>query len=670
MFSRSRTYADPEEKTEKGAAALQGRPGRAELLAVVEDHRTWLETHGEEGARLDLSRASLAGAELTGANLQRAILQKTDLRGADLTLVDLRGASLIEADLRGANLLGAELRAADLKGARLEGATGLWLGRLAATDLAGASLPHPFDSLEGAPLVAQACKTPWNLLLIVLFACLFSWAVILGANDLQVLTDSPALPFPFLTSTRLIGFFRGMPLILLALYVAFHLSLQRLWSGLQELPAILPDGHGVAEKGHWLLMSLARKNVKHLKGSRLPLPALEAAAAELLAYWVVPATLVGFWARALTQLDARQTGLHVILGVASVAFAALVPRLIRGRLSADTFPPPLLEKPGRRWKRYRPAGLMLGTGLLLGLLSAGTFHGVPTGSGAAAPARGWEVQKWAGELLWAVGYNPYADFSEQEISAKPRDWTGRDEDLIRVKGARLDHLGLRHAQAYRAFLANAHLRAADLRFVCLSEADLRGATLREANLESAVMDRARMYRANLQGANLQKANLARADLREADLSFAYLDGATLVGAILENANFYGASLNGARLQRSELQKADFREAKLENARLGMSNLRQADLWSAKLAGAELEDAQLDQTILIDADLRRADLRRANLQNAVLRGTDLSGTNLAGADLRGANQVTAAQICSAADRRGTVLDENMQHAVENHCGPAR
>lgn len=672
MLSRSRPSAGPEEKTDRGVATTvvtHLRPGRTELLALVEDHRQWLETQGEEGARLDLSRADLAGAELTGLNLQRAILQKADLRGADLTLVDLRGACLLEADLRGANLLGAELRGADLKGAKLQGATGLWLGRLAAADLSGAWLPHPLDSVEGAAVVAQASKAPWNLLLIVLFACLFSWVVILSANDLQVLTDSPALLLPFLTRVRLIGFFLGMPLILLALYVAFHLSLQRLWSGLQELPAILPDGHGVEEKGHWLLMSLARKNIKHLKRSRLPLPALEAAAAELLAYWVVPATLAGFWARTLTQQDTRQAGLHVLLVVASVALALFVPKLIRRRLSAEAFPPPLPEVPRGRWRRFGPTGLVLGVALVLASLSAGTFRGMPPGSGAAA-TRGWEAGQWARVLLWAVGYNPYADFSEQDISTKPKDWTGRDEDLVRVKGVRLDRLRLRYAQAYRTFFANAHLRAADLRFACLSEADLRGATLREANLESAVMDRARMFRANLQEANLQKANLARADLREADLSFARLNGAALVGAILENANFYGANLNGARLQRSELQKADFREAKLESARLGMSNLRQADLWSAKLADAGLEDARLDQAILIDADLRRADLRRADLQNAVLRGTDLTGANLAGADLRGANQLSAAQICSAADRRGILLDENLQHAVESQCGPAR
>jgi uncharacterized protein YjbI with pentapeptide repeats len=75
-------------------------------------------------------------------------------------------------------------------------------------------------------------------------------------------------------------------------------------------------------------------------------------------------------------------------------------------------------------------------------------------------------------------------------------------------------------------------------------------------------------------------------------------------------------------------------------------------------------------MLIEADLRSADLRGADLQGAILRGADLRGANLEGADFRGATGLSADQICSATARRGVLLDEGLQHLVENQCGPVR
>ena len=46
-----------------------------------------------------------------------------------------------------------------------------------------------------------------------------------------------------------------------------------------------------------------------------------------------------------------------------------------------------------------------------------------------------------------------------------------------MKGARLNDSNFRYAQAYRVFLANAHLLHAKLQGAFLSQADLRGADL-------------------------------------------------------------------------------------------------------------------------------------------------------------------------------------------------
>ena len=70
-----------------------------ELEKIIEEHKLYLTSFGEEG---------------TKANLRDANLRCADLRGANLCGADLRGANLQDADLRGADLRGADLRGADL----------------------------------------------------------------------------------------------------------------------------------------------------------------------------------------------------------------------------------------------------------------------------------------------------------------------------------------------------------------------------------------------------------------------------------------------------------------------------------------------------------------------------------------------------------------------------
>lgn len=66
------------------------------------------------GANLNLTGASLRGAQLQFANLSGAILENCDLQGADLFQANLK-----DADLTGANLQGANLSEANLFGTNL-----------------------------------------------------------------------------------------------------------------------------------------------------------------------------------------------------------------------------------------------------------------------------------------------------------------------------------------------------------------------------------------------------------------------------------------------------------------------------------------------------------------------------------------------------------------------
>ncbi|MBM3506496.1 MAG: pentapeptide repeat-containing protein [Alphaproteobacteria bacterium] len=126
-----------------------------ELQRALREHAVWADSGGAHGIRAVLDGQDLAGVELSGAYLSGASLVRCNLADAILS-----GAKLILADLREANLTGADLRRADLSGTVLVGAKlvraklahavlkrvelrdgqGRATGKVAPTNLRGASL--------------------------------------------------------------------------------------------------------------------------------------------------------------------------------------------------------------------------------------------------------------------------------------------------------------------------------------------------------------------------------------------------------------------------------------------------------------------------------------------------------------------------------------------------
>ncbi len=92
---------------ERKGEVLGERPGDAELSAgdnslqislidlaeILDQHKQWVESGGETGAKADLCGVNLARADLTGVNLQGAHLHRSNLAGADLSMANLRGRS-------------------------------------------------------------------------------------------------------------------------------------------------------------------------------------------------------------------------------------------------------------------------------------------------------------------------------------------------------------------------------------------------------------------------------------------------------------------------------------------------------------------------------------------------------------------------------------------------
>ena len=57
---------------------------KEELSKILKNHKTWLDSKGEDGIRANLSDADLRGANLRDADLSGAYLRDADLRGANL----------------------------------------------------------------------------------------------------------------------------------------------------------------------------------------------------------------------------------------------------------------------------------------------------------------------------------------------------------------------------------------------------------------------------------------------------------------------------------------------------------------------------------------------------------------------------------------------------------
>jgi uncharacterized protein YjbI with pentapeptide repeats len=659
------------------------QPSRGTLPAPPSDwaleeklalHREWLESEGVSGKKADLAGAEVEGQELIGVHLRYADLHDANLRASDLLLADLRDACLVRADLEDACLVGTNLEAANLEGATLETAMGLVPRQVAGANLRDALLPPHIMEFEAAPRFDRSSRSAFRYFVTLTGASLLSWLAIWKTKDVQILTDSAAIQLwhsrTVAAALPIAESYLLVPLVMLVLYLLFHFYLQRMWNAALELPATFPDGHALEDDTAGIVGGLLRAHFRWLNQDVSSTLLVEKYLSIGLAYWMVPITLLLFWARYLTRQEIHGTVLHVLL-VAIAVGVALHATTKTGRPQEKwTREQKWTERVAARLKGVNPAVSAIVLGAVLLFLSVGTIVGVPHDRSRAPQYRPANIRRWAPTVLWSFGFDPYADLTEASISSKPANRTAANaggNPLADVTGPRLNNVKFRYAQAYGIFLANAHLWRANFEGAFLSDADFRGADLGQSTLRFAMADGARMNHANLNRANLEGVDLSRADLREANLSYASLANATLVDARLDGAVLYGAGLNGATLVRANLERADLRGADLEGAHLDHADFRGAYLWSAKLPGADLGGTQLENAILIEADLRGANLGGAHFSGTVLNEANLAGTSLEGADLRGALGLTPGQICSAESRIGAVLDDAMQVQVDAQCG---
>jgi uncharacterized protein YjbI with pentapeptide repeats len=658
-----------EEDAEEPVLEAKRSAGTGDLLEfaeVLDQHRMWVESAGSTGAPGHFAGADLTGVDLTAAILQGAELQKANLRGADLSMANLRNANLVEADLREANLLGTEFSGANLMGANLYGAQGLWAGRLGGTNLFDATLPEAVATLNGRKTIEQFTQSARWFYLLLIAIWVGACGLIALTTDVRLLLDESATVTARIPKVLpLQGFYLGAPLLLTVLYLRLQFLLLRLWGSMGALPAVFPDGQTPEKDGRWYLMGPIRPHLRWTRDPHSAVGMVECYVAIGLAYWAVPAVLFFFWLRYLVMQDYRGTLLQVFLFTVTSAAACALPRLVKRVLRPGDW----TEESTPQFLRdvLRATRVPVLVGLTLFLLSLGVIRGLPGDTTLRPEVRGGDPRRWAATAFQSVGYRPYADLTDESVSAHSENLTAANDSGVEANGPRLNEINLRYSRGYHAAFANARMWRANLEGSSLAESDFRGANLREANMRSAKMDHVLAGKANLVSVDAQGAEFNGGRFEGSDWSFANLQGATLNTANLTGATMYAVNLRQANLLRAELGHADLRDAHLEEAVLSLAKLEQTDFSAAKMMGANLTGAQAKGTIFLEADLSKADLRGGMFAGAVLRQVKLDGANVLGADFRGALGLEAWQVCSTQGWRGAQFDADVQTAVVQSCG---
>ena len=521
----------------------------ATLLAT---HKQWLDTKGQEGTRLvlrgaDLSRIDLMDQDLRYAKLQECCLEATCLQGSKLNFADLSNVTQLLPE------------------------------QLAGADLSGAKLPADIHLIERLEHIEEVTVSGRKVFFIMLLAVAYTWLTIATTSDVDLLTNAATSPLPIiLTELPVSGFYWAAPLILLGFYVYFHLHLQRLWEDLAALPAFFPDGRSLNDKVYpWLLTGLITTYSTRLREVRPPLSEVQNMISIVLAWYVIPITLGALWLRYLPRHDWAGTKFHVLC-LMFVALAGIVfYRLAVATLSGNRRPRLTARSLRTRWRNplvLVEIAVLSITFVLLPILSYGALK-------SGLHPTGLDPRSWVPKLISQASYNPFADFSDRDVSTRPVMWS---EDRFLMEG-----------------VMGANLKAADLHHLNASGAFMMKADLRKANLQAANLELTDLRQARLQDADLRQVNLLQSDLREASLNDADLREAVLLLANLEDARLRRVDLRRAFLNQTNLRSADLFMADLRDAHLADADLRQANLTLAIFGGTNLQGADLREVVGIE-----------------------------------------------------------------------
>jgi uncharacterized protein YjbI with pentapeptide repeats len=638
-----------------------------DLKKIANDHRTWINSEysvGKQGivSGMDLSKRILkkcgfAGMHFLNCNFRDSQLQQTDLSSTQLINTDFRGANLSYVNFEYANLEYADFRDTMLQDANLENVTGLRGHQLAGADLSGAKLPEYIDIFDGLNVIEEASKNAKRLFHSILLFCIYSWLTIANATDVDLLTNSPASPLPIIgVGIPTSSFFIVAAALLLCIYIYFHLTLQRLWERLSEMPAIFPNGRALDDMAYpWLLLGLARNYMKLLQVSKWHFPRFQKNISIFLAWWLVPITLSYYGMRiGSTQNNYFILTMYLILSASIVlGFRFLI--CAKKTLGATT---PVLDYLGviAPGLIYGPRVTMSHRYIFFFLVTPLLLYGIVT----------FLLPEY---VLESMGIESKANFYETDISVKPENWAGGDDEqeLYRVQGAQLKGRNLKYANCYRAFMVNADLRETDLTYANLENADLRGARLQDSDLSWANLENA-----DLRGSQLRNANLSYGNFNNVRINVDDLDAANIFGAYFRHLYIASDIVKTARnwplahyAERRGSENKLSHDERLATFNFSDYSMTHACFWKVNLDSADFDSASLRQSEFIDVSLCGANFNNVKLHACKFIqeeiGCNLAGANFINADIRAtdfsfASGMTINQIESAELDKYTTLPD--------------
>ena len=525
------------------------------------------------------------------------------------------------------------------------------VGRSAEADL------HRIDE------IIHNARAAWVALL---GALVFASITLASVRDIAFFSTSERTQLPIINiSVPVASFFLTGSLIIAALYVHFHVYLERLWQALGTIPPLV-DRQPIADRIHpWLVTDAALRWRDSLRNAadedRASAPRAVAIVGNVTAIvlvWMFGLFIIAwFWWRSMPAHDPTMTGWIAVVFVVTMGV------FLRSGTAAYAYLAQRIPHP-RWWAIFVPAAITI-AGLTLLRTSIDLWSGQDrTTVMKLFQCDSTEKKRdicWSKVQLRIDFLRPArADLREVVFTEKPKNWLGLEiaEAEFRVRwcnekrgvscsnplaighgalAAYDEELFQREWKRRRSALLDAmtkpDLRGKDLRGAILTGASLEGANLTRAILEGADLSGARLEGADLYRANLSGAVFGQADLEGADLSGATLDGASLSQANLEGADLSGASLERANLFRANLTSAILVKVRLNDAILNGTSLERASLDGADLVGANLDGANLSYASLVGIPGHPLALNHTSLRASLWRFSVLKSVDISAVDVR-------------------------------------
>ncbi|WNM62467.1 pentapeptide repeat-containing protein [Candidatus Nitrospira neomarina] len=594
------------------------------------------------------------------ADLSNSTFEKCQFKKAKLAGSDLKNSKFPQSNFEEAYLLRTKLDESNFQDSNFEKVTGLLGSQLAGTDLSGAKISEDIRKFEGLARIEELSKKAGKLFILMLVGCLYSWLTIATTTDSQLFLDSKYYDLPIIqTAIPITPFFYVAPLILLGIYIWFHLYLQRLWEEMAALPAIFPDGKALDQKVFpWLLSGFIRAYIPLLKTNLPDLFGLQFIASLVLAWGLVPFILSEFWVRVIPTHD--ETFILTLASIFSISLGFGIYFFSLARLTLD-----------KSLKRPRIFGISFSACLfallILVLVSRAAVNITTTSEwwpfylktdAYSLEPRHPMDQYLSSNLAWSkkinyalleflqeLGLRTYPKFYRENLTQPPESWPQDFEHISKIEGADFRGKNLRHLYAEGGFWANSRFNGADLSYAFLMAVYLGGADFSRSNLTGALMlstlENAKLLGANLANvrmggkykkADFRGANFGKAFIINADFSQTFLAGTTFESAIFDAVNFEQAIFSGPYpifdnqasiespgislvIEKTKEGTSDFSNAVFRFGNFNKTNLEGVKFFKTKffdvdlsgsqgLAQAQIDEACVDEKTKLPVGIKR------------------------------------------------------------------